>query len=118
MLLPSLSVVQVNVGFCVSMLWPGCLVIASERIPIGGVFVYAMMASGGDLGASVGPQLVGIVTDIVMKSRNMIYFADKFGITPEQLGMKCGMLTGMIFPLIGVGIFFYILKSKKRQGVK
>lgn len=100
-------------GFCVSMLWPGSLVVASERISTGGVFIYAMMAAGGDLGASVGPQLVGIVTDIVMKTENTIRLADKFGITPEQLGMKCGMLTGMIFPLIGIGIFLYILKSKK-----
>lgn len=106
-------------GFCVSMLWPGCLIIASERIPIGGVFVYAMMASGGDLGASVGPQLVGIITDIVMKSKSVILLTDKLGITPEQFGMKCGMLTGMLFPLVGIGIFLYILKSrKKKQEVK
>lgn len=106
-------------GFCVSMLWPGSLVIASERIPAGGVFIYAMMASGGDLGASVGPQLVGIITDVVMKTENMIRLSDKIGLTPEQLGMKCGMLTGMIFPLVGIGIFLYVLKSKKKkQGVE
>ncbi len=45
-------------GFCTSMLWPGSLVVATDRFPSGGVFIFAMMAAGGDLGASVGPQLV------------------------------------------------------------
>ena len=106
-------------GFCVSMLWPGSLIVASKRIPSGGVFIYAMMAAGGDLGASVGPQLVGIITDVVIKSNGMIQFANKFGFTPEQLGMKLGMFTGMIFPLVGIFIFLYILKSsyKERRNV-
>ena len=96
------------------MLWPGSLIVASERIPSGGVFIYAMMAAGGDLGASVGPQLVGIITDIAMKSSNMIQLANKWGLTPEQMGIKCGMLTGMIFPFVGSFIFLYILKSKRK----
>ena len=47
-------------GFCTSMLWPGNLVVASGRFTQGGVFIYAMMAAGGDLGASIGPQLIGL----------------------------------------------------------
>lgn len=101
-------------GFCVSMLWPGSLVVASKRIPTGGVFIYAMMAAGGDLGASIGPQLVGVITDIAMETNSIIQLANKWGFTPEQLGMKCGMLMGMIFPLAGILIFLYILKTKKR----
>lgn len=101
-------------GFCASMLWPGCLLVGSSRIQTGGVFIYAMMAAGGDLGASVGPQLVGIVTDFAMKSNVIVELATKYGYTAEQLGMKCGMFTGMILPLIGIFIFFYILKSKQK----
>ena len=40
-------------GFFASMLWPGSLIAASDRFPHGGVFLYAMMAAGGDTGASV-----------------------------------------------------------------
>ncbi len=101
-------------GFCASMLWPGCLLVASSRIPTGGVFIYAMMAAGGDLGASVGPQLVGIVTDFAMESKYIIRLADKYGYTAEQLGMKYGMLTAMILPFVGIFIFLYILKSKRK----
>ena len=101
-------------GFCVSILWTGCLLVASNRIPTGGVFIYAMMAAGGDLGASVGPQLVGIITDVAIESNYILQLADKYGYTVEQLGMKCGMLTGMIFPFVGIFIFLYILKTKQK----
>ena len=101
-------------GICVSMLWPGCLVVASDRIPSGGVFIYAIMAAGGDLGASVGPQLVGVVTDIAMEAQGMVDLAVKWGLTPEQLGMKCGMLVGMLFPLVGIVVYWrIIIKASK-----
>ena len=31
-------------GFCVSMLWPGNLIVASDRFPDGGVFIYVLRA--------------------------------------------------------------------------
>ena len=103
-------------GLCVSMLWPGSLIAVADRIPTGGVVMYAMMAASGDLGASVGPQLVGIITDKVMVSPSATEFALRLGITAEQLGMKCGMLVGMIFPLLAVPVFLFLLKSRKNNG--
>jgi MFS family permease len=102
-------------GFCVSMLWPGSLVVASERISDGGVFIFALMAAGGDFGASVGPQLVGVITDAVMESEAALAVAERFSITVEQLGMKAGMLMGMLFPLLAVFVYFIIYKSKKNK---
>jgi len=99
-------------GICTSMLWPGSLVAASDRFPKGGVFVFALMAAGGDLGASVGPQLVGIVTDTVLKSQNAINIATGLGINAEQLGMKAGMLVGMLFPLMAIFVFSYLHRKK------
>ncbi len=101
-------------GFCVSMLWPGSLIVASDRFPNGGVFIFALMAAGGDMGASIGPQLVGIVTDVVIESKAAISVAQSIGITTEQLGMKFGMLVGMLFPLIAIPVYFYILRSRKK----
>lgn len=97
-------------GFCVSMLWPGSLIIASDRFPHSGVFIFAMMASGGDLGASVGPQLVGIVTDMSMRSSVLCQLADKLNLTSEQLSMKVGMSVGAMFPLMAIPLFVYIYK--------
>ena len=70
-----------------------------------------MMASGGDLGASVVPQLVGIIADLPQKLPALSNFATKLGIAPEQLGLRLGMLAGMLFPLIAIFVYLYIMKS-------
>ena len=101
-------------GLFVSMLWPGSLVIASDKFPTGGVFIYAMMASGGDLGASVGPQLVGLVADGVIAAPWSAGVAETLGLGVEELGMKAGMLTGLIFPLLAILVFTILYKQKKR----
>jgi len=98
-------------GFCTSMLWPGCLIVASDKFPAAGVFIYALMASGGDFGASVAPQLIGIITDRVMALPLAAEVASGLGITAEQLGMKAGLLTGMFFPLVAVPLMAYIRKA-------
>ena len=100
-------------GFCTSMLWPGNLVVASSRFPQGGVFIYAMMAAGGDMGASVGPQLVGVITDGIMAAPWAAEMAAKLRLTTEQLGMKAGMLCGMLFPLVAIFVYRHIWKGQK-----
>ena len=99
-------------GFCVSMLWPGSLIVASDKFPTGGVFIYAMMAAGGDFGASVAPQLVGVITDGVMAAPWAVELAQNWGLTIEQLGMKLGMSVGILFPLMAVVVYFILWKSK------
>lgn len=100
-------------GLCTSMLWPGSLIVASDRFPNGGVFIYAMMAAGGDLGASIAPQIVGIITDKVIESGTSIPLFS--ALTADQAGMKLGILVGMLFPLIGILVTYYIQKSNKKQ---
>ncbi len=102
-------------GFCVSMLWPGSLIVAADKLPTGGVFMYAMMAAGGDLGASVAPQLVGVVTDVVASNATLAQTALQWGLTAEQLGMKAGLLIGALFALGATVVYFYILKTKKKE---
>ena len=101
-------------GFCVSMLWPGSLIAASDRFPDGGVFIYAMMAAGGDLGASIGPQLIGIITDTVAENPQFFALAETLMLAPEQLGMKSGMLVASLFPLFAVFVYKKLGKNKKK----
>lgn len=102
-------------GLCTSMLWPGSLIVASERFPAGGVFLYAMMAAGGDLGASVAPQLIGVVTDVAIKNPVVLEIAQNINLAPEQLGMKLGMFVGMLFPLIAIPLYMHVHKTGKQK---
>lgn len=105
-------------GFCTSMLWPGNLIVAADRIPNGGVFIYAMMAAGGDLGASVGPQLIGLITDAAIVSPTAAELAARLALAPEQLGMKAGMLVGMLFPLAAIPVYAYIVRTAKKSNIQ
>ena len=97
-------------GFVTSMLWPGSLIMMEENLPGVGVAAYALMASGGDLGASVAPQLMGIVVDGVSASAFAADLAVRTGMTPEQIGMKAGMLVNSIFPLIGIFLLLFVFR--------
>lgn len=105
-------------GFCVSMLWPGSLIAASDRFPSSGVLIYALMAAGGDLGASVGPQLVGVITDLAIESAPLASFAQTLGMSAEQLGMKAGLLVGMLFPLAAIPLFASFHRQSKSKSLK
>jgi len=102
----------VMTGISTAMLWPGTLIVATERYKEYGVIIFALMASGGDLGASVGPQLVGVVTDAVISAKKALVFASSLGITPEQLAMKMGILVAMLFPLAAIPLNIKSIKKK------
>ena len=102
-------------GFCVSMMWPGSLIVASDRYPEGGVMIFALMAAGGDFGASMGPQLVGVITDAAIETPALISLAERLSLAPEQLGMKLGMLVGMLFPLIAIAVYATYLKTYRSK---
>lgn len=81
-------------GFSVGIMWPGTISITSAKIPLGGTALFALLAMAGDMGGSIGPYVVGAVTQ---------NFNDN---------LKAGMLAGCIFPAILV-ISVFLLKRKK-----
>ncbi|MBQ8356566.1 MAG: MFS transporter [Clostridia bacterium] len=105
-------------GFFTSMLWPGSLIMMEEKLPGVGVAAFALMAAGGDLGASVAPQLMGIVVDQVSASSFAPELGARLGLTVEQIGMKAGMLVSAIFPLIGSVLLLFIIRYFKSTGTK
>ncbi len=76
-------------GVFTSMLWPGTLIMMEEKIPDVGVAAYALMAAGGDLGASVAPQIMGVVAD--------------------ASSLQTGMLVSAIFPILGIVLMIVII---------
>lgn len=72
----------VTCGFSVGIMWPGTISISSQKIPLGGTAMFALLAMAGDLGGSIGPGLVGIITQ---KAND---------------NLRAGLLIGCIFPAI------------------
>ena len=97
-------------GCCTSMLWPGTLILMEEKIPNPGVAAYALMAAGGDFGASVAPQLLGVIVDQVSASHWAKQLGAAVSLSAEQIGMKVGMLTASLFPLLGIFLLIFIRK--------
>lgn len=108
------------VGMFSSMLWPGTLILMEEKMPSVGVAAYALMAAGGDMGASFAPQLLGAVVDKVSVSSFASELANKIGMAPEQIGMKAGMLMASLFPIIGTVVVICIIRSfsSRKEAIK
>lgn len=102
-------------GIFTAMLWPGTLIMMEENLPGIGVAAYALMAAGGDLGASLAPQLLGIVVDKVSVTQTVADLSIKLSLTTEQLGLKAGMLVTAVFPLIGTIIVILSMKHFKEN---
>lgn len=77
-------------GVFTAMLWPGTLIMMEENISGVGVAAYALMAAGGDFGASIAPQLMGIVAD--------------------NSGLQTGMLVSSVFPIVGSILMLIIIR--------
>lgn len=105
----------VLVGICTSMLWPGTLIMMEEQFPNIGVAAYALMAAGGDFGASIAPQTMGIIVDTVSASDWAAELSTTLSMTTDQIGMKTGMLFSAIFPILGAFLVLYISRYFKKR---
>ncbi len=102
-------------GLFTAMLWPGTLIMMEENLPYVGVAAYAFMAASGDFGASLAPQLLGIVVDNVAASGFAVELGASLNLSAEQIGLKAGMLVTAIFPIIGTGLLAFAIRYFKKQ---
>ncbi len=102
-------------GLATSMLWPGSLLLLGEKSPRTGIAVYALMAAGGDCGAAVAPQLVGLLADKVAAAPFAASLAGRLSIPVGQLALKAGMLSASLFPLAGVLVLFLLRRKLKKS---
>lgn len=91
-------------GLSVSMLWPGIVSFSAATFPRAGVSMFALLAAFGDVGAGLGPWLVGAVADRVVLAESVMpgFWRSILpqGLAPEQLGLRAGLLVAGICPLI------------------
>ena len=100
-------------GVSVALMWPGTLSFSAARFPLGGTAMFGILAVCGDIGGAFGPWLAGVVSDAAQKTGAAMELAQTSGLELEQLGLKAGLLLGMIFP---VCMFAALLMLKKRSG--
>ncbi len=91
-------------GFGVSLMWPGTLSLASEKIPGGGTALFALLALFGDLGCSVGPWLTGVVSDTVSDMPVIKSLSESLGMGNDQLALKAGLLVIAVFPIAAAAV--------------
>ena len=108
----------VMTGFCTSMLWPGTLIMMDEKINGAGVAAFALMAAGGDLGASVAPQLLGAIIDKVSASEYAAELSQVLNVSTDQIGLKAGMLVTSLFPFMGIMIVLVLIRFFKKSNNK
>lgn len=85
-------------GLSVGIMWPGTYSVAASTLKSGGTAMFALLALAGDLGCSLGPTLVGMVSGA---------FSDR---------LQIGILAAIIFPvllLLGMSGYKRIAKSNK-----
>lgn len=100
-------------GIAVSLLWPGTIVIASEKYPLAGAWMFAILAAFGDIGGAIAPWITGEAVDGLFESSLISKFADILNIPAEQASLRFGILIAALFPL-GAFICHIILKKLKR----
>ncbi len=100
-------------GFSVSIMWPGVYSYSSKKIPHGGAAMFAILALFGDTGCSLGSWMCGAVADFSLKFPAVINYASAAGISPEQLGLKIGIGSIAIFPVLMFLLLYFKNGTKK-----
>lgn len=80
-------------GFTVGIMWPGSISISSAILPKGGTALFALLALAGDLGGSIGPSVVGAVSQNAGNN------------------LQIGVIAGIVFPLMLVASTFMLRKD-------
>ena len=101
-------------GFTVSLMWPGVLGMCAEKFPYAGTFLFAILAVFGDIGCSLSPYITGVVSDLAIHTPALVDFGSKFGLSADSVGLKCGLLVILIFPITSC-ISLLTLKRIKRK---
>lgn len=75
--------------------------------------MFGILAICGDMGCSIGPWIMGVVSEGAQSSPALIAQAAADGFTPEQFGLKVGLLTAVVFPVVIVGGVLGMKRLKK-----
>ncbi|MCK9548684.1 MAG: MFS transporter [Sphaerochaeta sp.] len=98
-------------GLGSGLLWPGSVVNAANHFPLAGASLFALLAAGGNVGAAVGPWLIGVTADL---APTLVRVAPWLGhLTASEMALRSGMLVGTLFPSLMV---FFLWRMKRANG--
>ena len=75
--------------------------------------MFAFFAFSGDLGCTLGPDLIGIVSDAVVKNGGT--FTSFLSGDATSVGLKVGILTALVFPIMGILASLSLTKIMKKN---
>lgn len=78
-------------------MWPGTISISAHKCPTGGTAMFAFLALAGDMGATVGPSMVGCFS----------------GMAGDNL--KIGLLSATTFPVVLIFVLFVLKRMVKKE---
>ena len=84
-------------GASVGILWPGTISLSAHQCPGGGTAMFAFLALAGDFGATLGPGMVGSISDL------------------GGGDLKLGLLSATILPIILLGVLLTLHRRATRE---
>ena len=87
-------------GLAAGIMWPGTICISAQKCPKGGTAMFAFLALAGDLGAAIGPTMVGGIADAVGGD------------------LKTGLLFATLFPVVMIFGLTALMNKGKRSKEK
>ena len=89
-------------GFSVGLMWPGVLSLGAKAFPTGGTAMFSLLALCGDIGCSIGPGIVGSISNALQRAGE-----------PTLTALKWGIAAATVFPLMLV-VAVCVLHRKSR----
>ena len=77
--------------------------------------MFAMLAFGGDIGAAIGPYLIGVAVDILPDFGFIQEYAVEYAASAEQFSLRGGMLLGALYPALTFAVLLLVRRSLKHK---
>lgn len=101
-------------GFAAAPMWPGTYSLGAKRMPGGGTAMFALFALAGDLGCTLGPDLVGVISDRVIAAGGGA-FLSLFGENVGTTALKVGLLFTALIPATALLVAVPLLIRAKKD---
>lgn len=94
-------------GFTVSIMWPGVYSFSAKKMASASTAMYGILALFGDLGCAIGSWACGMISELSLNFESVLALSEKLMISPEQMGLKIGIVSTALFPLVMIILLLF-----------